>query len=135
MLLVSACSPFRSHFECGVDKGVKCKSVGEVNDLLDDREVVGMELNGTLTHFPREEDSKKRDQVQSTLTNRVATANPKRCREEIMETWITGHVLEGGDFETASTRYVLLEPSKWETVDRVQTPASHSQQLAKAEEV
>lgn len=104
---ISACSLASKGFDCKYDKGVGCKSITEVNQMVD---------NGQL-----------KGRTDKKLSNPIITSsqclNPialnsqgmiQRVQEEQLRVWIAPYQDGQGDFHEASLIHTVIKPGSWQ---------------------
>ena len=88
MITVTGCTPHRETFDCAPGIGVCCKSISEVNHLIDTKE--------------REEDLPKEQGLQSKNTQPLSPVNPG------LRVWIAPYEDSNGHVHEES--FVVLKP-------------------------
>lgn len=107
-LLLAGCSVTRETFDCKYAKGVGCRSISEVNTMLNDGKLnSAADVKATSTHknLPM---SIKEDVI--SLDNVIV----KRVTEEHLRIWLAPHQDEQGHFHEASVIHTVLRAGFWQ---------------------
>lgn len=103
----SACSLVSKEFDCKYDKGVGCKSITEVNQMVD---------NGQLKSAT---DKKLATPIitSSQCLNPIALSDEgmiQRIQEEQLRVWIAPYQDDQADFHEASLIHTVIKPGSWQ---------------------
>ncbi len=106
ILSLSACSNYGMEFDCKAGKGMGCKSISQVNDLVNqgglDSELTDNKIGTSslgVNYRPNGEHTEQKI---------------KRVPERTARVWINGFTDEQGDFVDATHIYTVLFPGSWE---------------------
>ena len=118
ILPLSACSSIYSDtFDCGVGKGVNCKSISEVNAMVT-RGKLGQTGEPQVRHDPAT------DPVSTSLDpapalpslEAISASTPQSVRrlpEQTLRVWIPPHLEESGTWSGGRYLYTVVAPGKW----------------------
>ncbi len=116
-LLVSGCvGVYDQKFDCEVAPGIACKSISEVNKLVDNNE-----LENAIGEKDDDTASKKASSTKAlpsfTDTAIYSAENSsttlKRQSERTLRIWIASHQNQHGDFFEESYVHTVVTPGKW----------------------
>ena len=110
-LLLSGCSTTKSTFDCQYGKGVGCRSITEVNEMVNN------DMLGKSS--PSANSSAKSDQQKNnaSISQSVISADTtivQRVTEEHLRVWIAPFQDEQGHFHEASIIHSVLRPGFWQ---------------------
>lgn len=117
-LALVSCSPYSRDFDCGPSKGVGCKSVSEVNELINTGEIE--EFTDEECKSCKADDilNKKEVQIKEYPINQEAQINGKgsviRKPEKVLKVWVADFEDEDGHYEEESVVHLVATPGKWE---------------------
>lgn len=101
--LLSSCASLNSNFDCSIKPGVMCKSLDQVNIMVD---------QGKLGNSA-ETASKDKKALMTDIDHQEGFIEPVRTHEKIARIWIAPYVDNEGDYYGATTVYHLIKPSDW----------------------
>lgn len=100
--LLSGCSSLNSNFDCPKKPGVMCKSLDQVNTMVDQGEV----------GHPSETNFSAKETKASSLM--VASNNESmRTHDKVARIWIAPFEDSDGDYYQATTVYHVIQPGEW----------------------
>lgn len=102
ILLLTGCTTTRETFDCKFNKGVGCRSITEVNTMVNE----GKLTNNTVVVNPRLIVISKEQ-----LTSGMAV---KRVTEEHLRVWVAPHQDENGNFHEATYVHTVLRSGFWQ---------------------
>jgi conjugal transfer pilus assembly protein TraV len=118
LILLSGCSTTSEVFECEAGKGIGCKSISEVNKMVD---------NGKLAHNEEPDPLKVSAPVFEKNTPIAATREAglnetvlsdqtlvNRVREESLRVWIAPFQDEQGNLHEGSVIHTVIRPGYWQ---------------------
>ncbi len=98
----SACAMFSQDFDCPYEKGVGCKSITEVNHMVD------------TGQFKSAAEGKS-------LAEPIVMSDKgmiQRISEEHLRVWVAPHQDEQGNFHEASVVHTVIKPGYWNLVEK-----------------
>lgn len=128
--LLTGCGDLNSQFNCPEQPGVNCRSLDQVNALID---------QGQLTRSSSEKMTTVKGIVQPTVShfnqdpveNAFIAPPPPSLRhsDQVMRLWIAPYVDTHGNYFSAGLVYHVLKPGQWfppsvESFDVTPTPAT-----------
>jgi len=119
-LSLCACSTTSETFDCKAGKGVGCKSISEVNQMLDsDTRIQGRfgesEVEkGKEPILPLETADRDKTLSQQTEIPLSDTIAVHRVQEEHLRVWIAPFQDEQGNLHEGSVIYTILKPGYWQ---------------------
>ena len=104
---LSACAKVQSGFDCPFGKGVGCRSITQVNQMVDDEKFDELKIakgkHKTLA-------VKKDDRGESVS---LAQTKIQRMQEEHLTVWIAPFEDERGNFHEDSVIHTVIKPGAW----------------------
>lgn len=97
---LTGCTHMNSHLDCGLQKGTTCKSLDEVNRLVD---------NGQLGNGKAKRERRHNRQIH-VVGN---TPKPVRLPDEVMRIWVAPHQDAQGNYHGEKFLYAVVKPSTW----------------------
>lgn len=107
----SGCALYSKEFDCKVDKGLGCKSISEVNQLVDNGALKEVRENKSV-NFPA-------NAVCSLPIGLSDQAKIQRVQEEHLRVWIAPYQDEQGNFHEASLIHTVIKPGYWQLLERI----------------
>ena len=107
---ITGCALISKEFDCKYDKGVGCKSITEVNQMVDSghfRGAVGKKSPPSV--MP----SQGLDPIVLTDQGMI-----QRVQEEHLRVWIAPYQDEQGDFHEASLIHTIIKPGAWQLLGK-----------------
>ena len=103
LLILTGCAGINGKFDCPYKLGISCKSVSEVNDLVD---------RGKL---PAKLVSKNKTAKATVTVNTTVTEwrGVKRIPEKILTVWLAPFVDQAGNYHGGSFLTAVIQPAKW----------------------
>jgi len=101
-LLLSACASNKTQFDCPNGKGVGCKSITEVNDLVN---------KGSLDAKTK---SKDKATAPIIVPQTQYNTSVERVTEQHLRVWLAPYQDEQGQFHEASVIHTVLRPGYWQ---------------------
>ena len=93
-VLLTGCAAMNSDFDCGVKPGVMCKSLDQVNAMIDQGELGGKEKTFDVPFKP---------------------GVPYRHSDTVMRIWIAPYEDVQGNYHQESVIYTVIKPGRWES--------------------
>lgn len=108
----SACALYSKEFDSKYEKGVGCKSISEVNQMVDDGSLKGSEekLYVSSTDSKSERISKPVILSDQGMLQRV--------EEEHLRVWVAPFQDEQGNFHEASVVHTVIKPGFWQLLEK-----------------
>ena len=106
--LLSACSITKETFDCSYGKGVGCRSITEVNTMVNNGNLVG--ANSTKT-------SKLAVTPSASIKSEVISSDKmvvNRVTEQHLRIWIAPHQDEHGHFHEGAVVHTVLRSGFWQ---------------------
>lgn len=91
--MTSGCASFNKDFNCPAKSGIGCKSIHEVNQMVNE---------GELADAPK-----------SSVVNHTVAKHPKRTQETVLEVHIAPYEDTNGNYHAASKVYTVVDSPKW----------------------
>lgn len=123
MFCLEGCATHRETFDCAPGSGVGCKSISEVNAIVDSASMREEELKPAVISPSSSRSSAKTaptDLMDLTETDTSLTGlpvpkmhQPKRAPERVLKVWIAPFEDQEGNFHEASTIHALIQESRW----------------------
>jgi hypothetical protein len=108
LLLLAGCTTMNSKFDCPNRPGITCKSIDQVNDMVD-RGLIGKDpqvKNNRLLKVYSLKNS-------SNIANRFSQANLLRSGEQVVRVWIGPYQDIHSNYHNESTLYVVVRKNNW----------------------
>lgn len=129
LISLSGCGVYRQTFDCPPGKGVGCRSISEVNEMVD-KDILEEEINGKskkkissstvsrdkLPCFGSFNDTNNISNTNNVSTNNVSKTNNTsvyRLPEETLKVWIAPYEDKEGDFIEETYVYTVVTPGRW----------------------
>lgn len=105
LIQVSGCAAYNTDFECGAGQGAGCKSISEVNEMVNNGEI-GKKFEPVIIH--------KINTVFNYKPEVIAKGDHvTRLPEKTMRVWMNRFVDDKGDYVSETYVYTVIEPGKW----------------------
>lgn len=115
---MGGCSPLKHQFECGRDVGVTCKSLGDVDALVEEGALhTPLHETEDLPHVEKNLFLAQGD-GSSNAGGTDIKLDVKRIPEEVATLWFAAHETVSGDYEGESVRYVVMRPARWDVFNQ-----------------
>jgi len=101
-LLLIGCQVSKENFDCQYAKGVGCRSITEVNGMINDGKLAVKDTK--MTAVP----------IKSTVLN-SDNIKVQRITEEHLRVWLAPHQDNQGHFHEAAVIHSVLKPGFWQT--------------------
>lgn len=108
MIFLSGCSSMNSSFDCQNKPGVTCRSLDQVNDMVD-RGLIGRERNIEKTKS-NPAYLAIRELNKQNLSNRL---NSLRQGEQVVRVWIAPYQDVSSNYHNESTLYTVVRKNNW----------------------
>jgi conjugal transfer pilus assembly protein TraV len=102
--IVSGCASLNSQFDCPMKPGVMCKSLDEVNTMVDQGKLGGKSQAANLS-------SLSSSNIAPTFI--IPCSHPTRSCETVARVWIAPYEDSDGDYYAPSLLYRIVKPSQW----------------------
>ena len=134
-LILQGCAVYSQGFECSAPKGGKCRSISQINKMVDDGKVnLSDEIEEELPNkSPVKKvitDSSSKKVIEEPMVLLAITdkslpnktnylndfkkkASPHRTNEEILGIWFSPYEDNNGNFFEEGYVYIVITPSKW----------------------
>ena len=106
---LSGCSITKETFDCSYGKGVGCRSITEVNTMVNNGNLVGANSTKTSKFAVKPAATSVKPEVISS-DNMIV----KRVTEEHLRIWIAPHQDEHGHFHEGSVVHTILRSGFWQ---------------------
>lgn len=100
---LTGCASLNSEYNCPAKKGIGCKSIHEVNQIVDE---------GAIAYSKEAKEHEIQPFKQFTQTKAIGLA-PKRSFEKVLSILIAPFVDKSGNYHDASTVHTVIENSDW----------------------
>jgi hypothetical protein len=105
LLILTGCAGINGKFDCPYKLGISCKSVSEVNDLVD---------RGKLpAKFTKSKTAQATVTVNATTATVTEWRGAKRIPEKILTVWLAPFVDQAGNYHGGSFLTAVIQPAKW----------------------
>jgi hypothetical protein len=107
LIFLTGCSAMNSRFDCSNKPGVTCKSIGQVNDMVD---------SGMLGSKPSSIGNKKTEKPSYLDINRQNLSsrfNALRAGEEVVRIWVAPYQDVHSNYHNESTLYTVVRKNNW----------------------
>lgn len=101
-LLLIGCQVSKENFDCKYQKGVGCRSITEVNSMINDGKLAVKETK--MTAIPIKSEVLNSDNIKV-----------QRITEEHLRIWVAPHQDNQGHFHEATVIHSVLKPGFWQT--------------------
>ncbi len=106
LFLLTGCGAMNSKFDCPNKPGVTCRSLDQVNDMVD-KGIIGREVN-----------TKIRAQVfaPTYFSNKnplISPSNSLRSGEQVMRIWVAPYQDTNNNYHNESTLYTIVHKNSW----------------------
>ena len=105
LIALTGCGRTLEKFDCPYGKGVGCRSITEVNQMVNEESVKGLE-EGTLPPSVAASSYSLKGSINGSKIQRVS--------EEHLRVWLAPFQDEQGDFHEASIIHTVLKPGYWQ---------------------
>ncbi len=105
--LLVGCAHTADTFDCKFEKGVGCRSISEVNNMVNRGEIKGTSEDGAVFQKPVKTSSVKNPEFGS-------NGMIGRVNEQHLRVWLAPFQDEQGNFHEASVVHTVLKPGYWE---------------------
>ena len=124
LILLSGCSTSSEVFECEAGKGIGCKSISEVNKMVDQGQVGGNgdELQPLKTVAPVFAQNKLNSGVMPMDGNEIVLSDQttvSRVQEAPLRVWIAPFQDEQGNLHEGSVIHTVIRPGYWQLTPNV----------------
>lgn len=124
LTLLSGCSTTSEVFECEAGKGIGCKSISDVNKMVDQGQVGGnsddaQTLKTVAPVFTQNNLSSGAKPVEGNETVLSDQTLINRVREESLRVWIAPFQDEQGNFHEGSVIHTVIRPGYWQLTPNV----------------
>lgn len=112
VLNTSACALYSKEFDSKYEKGVGCKSISEVNQMVDAGVIKGADDQTLAT--PLYSTSEK-------ISKPIMLSDQgmiQRVQEEPLRVWIAPYQDEQGNFHEASVVHTVIKPGYWQLYEK-----------------
>ena len=106
LVQLSGCASYSNDFACKAGKGVGCKSISQVNEMINENAIT-------------EENVKPHEAEKEHVFNYLPASNPSakskvlRIPEKTMRIWVNSFTDEKGDFIEETYLHTVVESGKW----------------------
>jgi type IV conjugative transfer system lipoprotein TraV len=111
------CAPHKMSFECQGGKGVGCKSLSQVNQIIDDKsldEAIDSQAKRTKKICKTcEKSSKPKPQSSLLVSPALHPQGVFRTQEKVMRVWFNSHFDENQNFHAEHYVFTVIEPARW----------------------
>ena len=106
LLMLSGCSTMNSNFDCPQKDGVMCKSVSDVNHMVD---------SGQLgrSSFSQKQKASDTSFGNNTFVFKKEGNSPTRAAECVSRIWISPYEDKDGNYHDETMLYKVTSPSYW----------------------
>ena len=105
LLFLSGCSSMNSKFDCPNKPGVTCRSLDQVNDMVD-RGIIGRNVSAssirTPVFYPNYYSSKN-----------TSLSSSLRSGESVMRIWVAAYQDVHNNYHNESTLYTVVRKNNW----------------------
>lgn len=115
--LSTGCKSLNNSFECPMKPGVMCKSLDQVNDMVDQGQIAS---NGSKNSCPTCAKSKITAASKLTSFNTpfpsqagIEPGQPLRYNESVMGIWVAPYEDTDGNYHQESTVFTVVKPGHW----------------------
>ena len=111
IFFLMGCSTPRESFDCKYGKGVSCRSISEINEMVNNREHGRQNANTSPVA------GKVVDNHSPTLSQEITSLDDtivQRVTEEHLRVWLAPFQDEQGNFHEASIVHAVLRPGFWQ---------------------
>lgn len=123
LILLSGCSTTSEVFECEAGKGIGCKSISEVNKMVDNGKLANNEEPDSLKVSAPvfEKNAPIAGMREISLNEAVLSDQPlvSRVREESLSVWIAPFQDEQGNLHEGSVIHTVIRPGYWQLTPTV----------------
>lgn len=111
---LAGCATLNSSFECPRKPGVNCKSLREVNHMVDEGQLDTQHDVKSLQHLD----------ISSSLPSQMdKNESISRLPEQVLAIWIAPFTDVAGRYHTAHTVYSVIHPGSWSAQQKESTDA------------
>lgn len=118
LILLSGCSTSSEVFECEAGKGIGCKSISEVNKMVDNGKLANNEEPDSLKAVaPVFEKNTRGAEAREVGLNEAVLSDQilvNRVREEHLRVWIAPFQDEQGNLHEGSVVHTVIRPGYWQ---------------------
>jgi conjugal transfer pilus assembly protein TraV len=119
LILLSGCSTTSEVFECETGKGIGCKSISEVNKMVDQGQVgENIEDSQTLKTsapvFAQNTMSSEKNPIDAQEIVLSDKTTVKRVKEDHLRVWIAPFQDEQGNLHEGSVIHTVIRPGYWQ---------------------
>jgi len=111
LTLLTGCTALNADFECKMKPGVRCKSLNEVNQLVDTKKSTTAVLEKKLSYNSKILSEDMSDIKNSSSINEESTL--LRTSEKVLAIWLAPFEDASKRYHSAHTVYSIREPGHW----------------------
>lgn len=112
LLTLSGCASMNSEFNCPAGKGVGCKNIHDVNQMVNDGKLGSNEKQDKFHVKPA-------PSIASDVSTR-STGSLKRTQEKTLSIWIAPYEDKSGNYHEATVVHTVVQSGMWGKVDSKQ---------------
>jgi hypothetical protein len=106
LIQLSGCAVYGTEFDCQAGKGAGCKSISQVNEMVNNGELVS-----DVSQITEEQKVSSLNFKPSIETSETKV---KRLPERTARVWINSFIDDKGDYVGETYVHTVLEPGKWQ---------------------
>lgn len=114
-VFLTGCSSMNSKFDCPNKPGVTCRSIDQVNDMVD-RGVIGRDISIRNIHtskFYSIYPIKNNSNTASAFNPTNLSPSPLRSGEQVVRVWVAPYQDVNSNYHNESTIYTIVHKSNW----------------------
>lgn len=109
--ILTGCASLNSEFNCPAKKGIGCKSIQEVNELVNDGVLDNNLIKTSKT-------PKTKNSAPSFFSIGMK-GKPARSRDKVLSIWLAPYEDANGNYHDASTVHTVIQDGAWLTNSKV----------------
>lgn len=113
VLNTSACALYSKEFDSKYENGVGCKSISEVNQMVDTGLIKGSEDHTLPSPLHSSSDKTSKPIILSDQ------GMIQRVQEQHLSVWIAPYQDEQGNFHEASVIHTVIKPGSWQLLEKI----------------
>ena len=114
-LFLSGCTGYNDKFDCKLENGATCKTMNQVNESVieeKDEDYVSSEIYNNKNKVDLKRGINKPINI-NIKKGDMAFSNIDAIPNKVLKIWVSGYVLESGDYIDNHYIYVVLQDSGW----------------------
>lgn len=115
-LMVSACGVHKSKFDCDAASGMHCKSMGEINEILDKEDLKLSRSSSRAAEASAEEQNVDLGEFPTQVMDSSVEQDPTihRVAEETLRVWVAPYKNDADEYVDAFHMHIVTKEGRWD---------------------